>query len=384
MQVPLLDLKGQYAPLRAAIETAIREVCDSQRFILGPRVAELEAQVAAYSETQHGIGLASGTDALLVALMALDIGPGDEVITSPFTFFATAGVIARLGARPLFCDIDPQTFNLSPAAVEATIANALRSLGRPARESPHRRRSSKRCCPCISTARWRTWTRSWRSRGGIGWPSWRTRRKRSAQSSPTADARAASATWVPVVLSHEEPRRVRRRRHVRDERRRARGAPANSARSRRRAEVLPRGDRRQLSARRAASRRTADQASASRRMDAGAASQCARITMRCSARRTWAVRSRRRSASPASGTSINQYVIRVPRRDALRKHLEAHGVGTEIYYPLSLHEQRCFAYLGHAPERLSERARGGGRGAGAADLSRAQAGAARVRRPQYR
>ena len=91
MQVPLLDLKGQYAPLRAEIETAIRQVCDEQRFVLGPRVAELEAQVARYSQTRHGLGLSSGTDALLLALMALDIGAGDEVITTPFTFFATAG-----------------------------------------------------------------------------------------------------------------------------------------------------------------------------------------------------------------------------------------------------------------------------------------------------
>jgi len=117
MQVPLLDLKLQYAPLKAAIEAAIVEVCDSQYFVLGPHVAALESRIAEYSGVAHGIGTSSGTDALLLALMALDIGPGDEVITTPFTFFATAGVIARLGARPAFCDIDPGTFNLSPDAV---------------------------------------------------------------------------------------------------------------------------------------------------------------------------------------------------------------------------------------------------------------------------
>src|SRR6185295_12662184 len=98
MQVPLLDLKGQYAPLRAEIEQAIAQVCNEQRFVLGPKVAELEAQIAVYSQTKHGLGVSSGTDALLLALMALDVGPGDEIITSPFTFFATAGVVARLGA----------------------------------------------------------------------------------------------------------------------------------------------------------------------------------------------------------------------------------------------------------------------------------------------
>src|SRR6187551_2177315 len=129
MQVPLLDLKGQYAPLRAEIETAIKEVCDEQRFVLGPKVAELEKNIAAYSQTKHGIGLSSGTDALLLALMALDIGPGDEVITTPFTFFATAGVVARLQARPFFCDIEPSTFNLDPAAVQKAIAERCELKG---------------------------------------------------------------------------------------------------------------------------------------------------------------------------------------------------------------------------------------------------------------
>ena len=117
MQVPLLDLKPQYRPLAAEIQAVIEKVCASQGFILGPAVKELEASVAAYSQCKYGIGVSSGTDALLLALMALEIGPGDEVITCPFTFFATAGTIARAGARPVFCDMDPVSFNLSPSAV---------------------------------------------------------------------------------------------------------------------------------------------------------------------------------------------------------------------------------------------------------------------------
>jgi dTDP-4-amino-4,6-dideoxygalactose transaminase len=120
--VPLLDLKAQYKSIEAEVLEAIRAVCKSQRFILGPKVDELERRIAEYSQCQFGIGVSSGTDALLVALMALDVGPGDEVITSPYTFFATGGAVARLGARPLFCDIDPLTYNLSPDSVRKFIA----------------------------------------------------------------------------------------------------------------------------------------------------------------------------------------------------------------------------------------------------------------------
>ncbi len=115
--VPLLDLKAQYAQIRAEVLAVIEDVCASQRFILGEHVLALEAELASYTAASAGIGVSSGTDALLLALMAVGVGAGDEIITSPFTFFATAGTIARLGARPVFCDIDPVSFNLSPTAV---------------------------------------------------------------------------------------------------------------------------------------------------------------------------------------------------------------------------------------------------------------------------
>jgi dTDP-4-amino-4,6-dideoxygalactose transaminase len=116
--VPLLDLKAQFAQIRSEVMPVIEQVCASQRFILGDHVLGLEAEVAQYCASSAGIGVSSGTDALLLALMALGVGAGDEIVTTPFTFFATAGTIARLGARPVFCDIDPATFNISPRAVQ--------------------------------------------------------------------------------------------------------------------------------------------------------------------------------------------------------------------------------------------------------------------------
>src|SRR5471032_1691443 len=127
--VPLLDLKAQFSQIRAEVMPVIDRVCASQHFILGEHVHALEEEVARYCGASAGIGVSSGTDALLLALMALEIGAGDEVITSPFTFFATAGTIARAGARPVFCDIDPLTFNLSPDAVQAFIDDSCLAQG---------------------------------------------------------------------------------------------------------------------------------------------------------------------------------------------------------------------------------------------------------------
>ncbi len=128
MGVPLLDLKAQYASIKHEVEPAVQEVLDSQYFILGPKVVELEKQVAEYSQAKHAIGVSSGTDALLISLMADGIGEGDEVITTPFSFFATAGCITRTGAKPVFVDIDPVTFNMDPGKVESAINERTKAI----------------------------------------------------------------------------------------------------------------------------------------------------------------------------------------------------------------------------------------------------------------
>lgn len=122
MKVPLLDLKAQYATIREEIREAIDRVCDAQHFILGPEVAALEVEIAAFCGVRFAVGMSSGTDALLAALMAAGVTTGDEVITTTYSFFATAGVIARLGAKPIFVDIDPATFNLNPEAAVKQIS----------------------------------------------------------------------------------------------------------------------------------------------------------------------------------------------------------------------------------------------------------------------
>ena len=127
--IPLLDLTAQYESLREEIESTVSRICATQQFVLGPEVASLESEIAQYCGAEHGIGVSSGTDALLLSLMALGVGAGDEVITSPFTFFATGGVIARVGARPIFCDIEPESFNLDPQAVAAFLSEHCQAAG---------------------------------------------------------------------------------------------------------------------------------------------------------------------------------------------------------------------------------------------------------------
>ncbi len=126
--VPLLDLKPQYAPIKEEIQTAINEICDSQYFILGPRVDAMEKDLAPYCHSEFALGVSSGTDALLLALMGIDFQPGDEVITTPYTFFATAGSIYRLGGKAVFVDIDPKTYNVDPSQIEAKITPKTKAI----------------------------------------------------------------------------------------------------------------------------------------------------------------------------------------------------------------------------------------------------------------
>lgn len=128
MQIPLLDLKAQYATIEKEMLAAISEVLESQQCIGGPKVAELEAKIAAISDCKYAVGVSSGTDAILNSLMSLEIGAGDEVITTPFTFFATIGCIARVGARPVLVDIDSKTYNIDPSLIERAVTKKTKAI----------------------------------------------------------------------------------------------------------------------------------------------------------------------------------------------------------------------------------------------------------------
>jgi dTDP-4-amino-4,6-dideoxygalactose transaminase len=353
MQVPLLDLKSQYAPLRQEIEHAIRDVCDRQQFVLGPRVAALEAQVAAYSGAANGLGVSSGTDALLVALMALDIGPGDEVITSPFTFFATAGVIARLGARPLFADIDPRTFNLDPRAVRDVIARhcdrsgdrlvntrtggvvkalmpvhlygqmcELDELGVIARQ--HGLAVVEDAAQAIGAE-----LADGRRAGSVGdvgclsfFPTKNLGAFGDAGMCLTNDA--ALAQRLRILRVHGgEPKYYHEL------------IGGNFRLDELQAAVL------------LVKLKHLDDWTAGRRRNADHYDELFR-SAGLEGALTLPFRTR------GSRHIFNQYVVRVPRRDDLRLHLAANGVGTEVYYPVPLHAQRCFAYLEHSPGDFPE------------------------------
>jgi len=158
IKIPLLDLKAQYAAIKQEIRQAVDEVFESQYFILGPKVEELERKIAAYSEADYAAGVSSGTDALLISLMALEIEPGDEIITTPFTFFSTAGVISRLSAIPKFVDIVPLTYNMDPEKIESAITRRTKAIipihlfGQCADMDPILRTASKHHIPVIEDA----------------------------------------------------------------------------------------------------------------------------------------------------------------------------------------------------------------------------------------
>lgn len=347
MEVPLLDLKPQYQALRVEIEAAIREVCASQAFILGPAVKSLERRIAAYSGCSHGVGVSSGTDALLIALMALEIGPGDEVITSPFTFFATAGTIARAGARPLFCDIDPVTFNLSPAAVRHFIAERCEARegvlrhratgGRIAALMPvHLYGQVADMTPLLEIAREHSLPVIEDAAQAIGAKDAAGRRAGSIGDVgclsffPTKNLGAFGDAGMCVTNDASLAERLEILRVHGGKPKYYHSVIGGNFRIDELQAAVLNVKLPHLDAWSAARQRNAafyDRAFAA----AGLGAEVCTPT-----------------PAPASARHIyNQYVVRARDRDALRQHLAERGVGSEIYYPVPLHLQPCFAYLEH-------------------------------------
>jgi dTDP-4-amino-4,6-dideoxygalactose transaminase len=328
-KVPLLDLKGQFRSLEKELREAIDRVLQSQYFILGPEVEGLEKEVAPYVGCRHAIGVSSGSDALLVALMALDLRPGDEVITTPFTFFATAGAVARMGARPVFVDIEPRSFNLDPERLAAAFTSRTKAVipvhlfGQAAEMDPIAELCRERGVPIVEDAAQAIGT-EYRGRrvcslGAIGCLSFFPSKNLGAlgDGGMVTTNDDALAHRLRILRAHgSEPKYYHK------------WIGGNFRLDALQAAVL-RVKLRHLDAWSEARRRNADRYD---RMFAQADLGENVIT-------PW--------RRPGDRHIFNQYVLRVRNRDALRKRMTEQGVATEIYYPLSLHMQECFAYLGH-------------------------------------
>lgn len=337
MQVPLLDLKEQNERLRPEIDAAIGKVLDSNGFILGAEVKALEEELAAYCETKYAIGCASGTDALLLALMAFDIAAGDEVITTPYSFFATASSITRLGATPVFVDIDPNTYNLDVSQIEAKINERTKAIqpvhlyGQCAAMEDLQRISEKYNVPLVEDAAQAIGAEENGTRAGafgaVGcfsfYPSKNLGAMGDAGFMTTNDEQLAQKLFALRV-------------HGSFERYYHKWVGLNSRLDAMQAAIL----RVKLPHLDSWSDKRKANADYYRRLftDAGLSEEIILPTERENVRHIY-----------------NQFVVRVPeRRDELKEFLTANEIGTDIYYPVSLHRQECFAYLGYADEDFPE------------------------------
>ncbi len=326
-RVPLLDLRAQYSALRDEIEAAMRGVVESQHFILGPEVDALEREIAEYCGTRYAVGVSSGTDALLVALMALGVGAGDEVVTTPFTFFATAGTVARLGARTVFVDIDPRTFNIDARAIAAALTPRTKAIvpvhlfGRLADMDAILPVAQAAGVPVIEDAAQAIGAHDANGRragaiGGMGAFSF----------FPTKNLGAFGDAGMVTTADADLDRVLR-----------------------------------QLRVHGMEPKYVHEMVGGNFRLDA---LQAAVLRVKLRHLEAWHEGRRRNAAAyralfadadlpevivpeDVPGHIYNQFVVRVAERDALRAHLAAHGIGTEIYYPLPLHLQACFAPLGY-------------------------------------
>jgi dTDP-4-amino-4,6-dideoxygalactose transaminase len=333
MNVPLLDLKAQYQAIKPEIDAAIAEVMESQHFILGPKVEELEKAVAAYSRCSHAIGVSSGSDALLACLMAEDVGTGDEVITTPYSFFATAGAISRLGATPVFVDIDPATYNLDVSQVSSKVTPKTRAIipvhlyGQMADMDAVMAIAQKHDLVVIEDAAQAIGAEyKGRRAGSIGhygcfsfFPSKNLGGAGDGGMIVTNDARRGEK--VRCLRGHGAKPKYYHKLVGGNFRLDALQAAVVSAK-------LPHLD--DWTAARQRNAKKYDQLLSGANLPIGL---------------------------PAVVTNrhiFNQYVIRVTNRDDLQAYLKQKGIGTEVYYPVPLHLQECFAYLGNKPGAFPE------------------------------
>jgi len=328
--VPLLDLQAQYAPIRDEVLAAITRVCDSQRFIMGPEITSLEHELAALIGVKHAVAVSSGTDAILLALMALGIGPGDEVVTTTYSFFATAGCIARVGAKPVLVDIDPVTYNIDTSAVEAAITPRTRAImpvhlyGLSADMDPILRVAEKAGVAIVEDAAQAIGSvYHGKPAGGMGqfgcfsfFPSKNLGAFGDAGLVTTNDASLAKRAEL-LRMHGMEPKYYHQ---------------------------LVGGNFRMDALQAAVLRVKAPHLAAwteARRLNAKRYATLFREAGLLD-----------RLVLPVEPPGLhhiyNQFVIRVPHRDDLKAFLDDRGIGNEIYYPVPFHLQQCFADLGYA------------------------------------
>ena len=332
MTVPLLDLKAQYAELKTDLDAAVHRVLESCRFIGGPEITGLEEEVARYSQCAHAIACASGTDALLLALRALGVGPGDEVVTTAYSFFATAGAVVNVGARPVFVDIDPRTYNLDIHKLEAAITPRTKALivvhlyGQCCDLTAVKAVCDKRQIHLIEDAA-----------QAIG-AEWEGRRAGSVGDVGCFSffpSKNLGAAGDGGMMTAQDAALAERLRLLREH-----GAKPKYYHS-----IV--GTNSRLDALQAAILRVK-----LRHLDRWSEARARNAALYD--RLFEGSRVGRPFRDHRARHIYNQYVIRVKDRDALRQHLTDRGVGTEIYYPVPLHLQQCFATLGYTPGSMPE------------------------------
>lgn len=330
MPVPLLDLQAQFAPLRADVLAAITRVCDSQRFILGPETEAIERELAAQLGVADAIGVSSGTDALLLSMMALGIGPGDEVITSTYSFFATAGSIVRVGARPVLVDIDPETYNLSAAAVRAAMTPRTKAIvpvhlyGQCADMEELLAIAAAAGVAVIEDA-CQSIGAEYRGRqagamGTVGCFSF----------FPSKNLGAFGDAGLVTTNDVDLARRLRILRTHGGERRYYHQLVGGNFRIDEIQSAVLRVKRPHLAAWTAARQRNADRYRALV-AEHGLGEIGLPVTR------------------PDRTHIYNQFVVRLPDRDRVMERLKAAGIGCEVYYPVPFHLQECFSGLGYRP-----------------------------------